>query len=196
MPGKKPSRDQLVGAALDIRYEVWMLLKLSDLILALPPHRQSEEAVEEAESQAYTHTTYAEVSLRGSPGPPLPPENLVVFHNAIIESFTIHARALIDFLYRVPNTRHTDDIFAEHFFDEPATWISSRPQLSRVEVARIKNRVGKEIAHLTYKRQMVDPVDKPWPISEIVETIYAAWRTFLELAPRDLVGPDLARHDD
>jgi hypothetical protein len=42
-----------------------------------------------------------------------------IIGNALLESFTIHARALLDFLY--PENPWPDDVIAEDFFPSPST---------------------------------------------------------------------------
>src|SRR2546426_9248846 len=69
--------------------------------------------------------------------------------NAILESFTVHARALLDFLY----AEHpwSDDIIAEDFFTTPEQWVSVRGDMPP-SLQEVNRRVGKEISHLTYAR--------------------------------------------
>ena len=136
-------------------------------------------------THAEAHVWGVKNSSSGSPS-----ENLTVLHNALIESFAIHARVLLDFFYGVPNPRYQDDLFAEHFFADAKTWHSARPHLSDEDRETIKRRVGKEVAHLTYTRQMVSLEDKPWPISDIVAVIDAAAEEFFETAPKELLHTD------
>jgi hypothetical protein len=68
-------------------------------------------------------------------------------NNAILESFTFHARILLDFLY-AENPR-LDDVIAEHYFDSPANWSAIRPNKSEL-LKGVHKRVGQEVAHLTY----------------------------------------------
>ena len=168
-----------------------MLHKLDELIIALPDHLRSDDEIEEAESVAFTHTTHAEAHVWGviDPSSGSPTERLVVLHNALIESFALHARVLLDFFYGSAKSRNQDDVLAEHFFHDAEIWHAKRPHLSDDDRKLIKRRVGKEIAHLTYARQMVDPEDKPWPITDIVDVIDAAANKFFDLAPMELLRP-------
>jgi len=72
-------------------------------------------------------------------------ENVV--NNALLESFTIHTRILLDFLFAAKP--QLDDVIAEDFFEDPATWHNVRPPKSEI-LETVHKRVGKEIAHLTY----------------------------------------------
>ena len=105
--------------------------------------------------------------------------------NALIESFAIHLRNILDFLYS--DSARKDDIIAEHFFTDPHIWRNARPQKS-AKLDAMHHRVHKEIAHLTYTRQKVTPETKPWPIAEIVSEVMPAFKRFLQLVPPKLLG--------
>jgi hypothetical protein len=83
-----------------------------------------------------------------------------VVYNALIESFTIHARALIHFLY--PKRKEDSDVLAADFFDDAGAWPKICQQEEPIEFGRARERVNKEIAHLTYDRQLVTPDNKRW----------------------------------
>ena len=106
--------------------------------------------------------------------------------NALLESFTIHARALLAFLYPPDNPRKSD-VLAEDFFDDPEEWNRLRPPKAAV-LDQVNTRVGREIAHLTYNRQEGTPEAKKWPIPEIARAIHSVVRLFLQTVPRDRLG--------
>ena len=104
---------------------------------------------------------------------------------ALLESFTIHLRALIDFMW--PTGARPDDVIASDFFPTPAAWAEVAPVLpDALEPA--KTRVGKEIAHLTYARLDVAKEEKPWSHVEMADAMIAALRVFIESAPEDTIG--------
>ena len=185
------ANDGLLRASEDIFYELWMLRRLRDMVLALPDHEVPEDEVREAERSAYTHTTHFEAhfwpSQPSRPNPP--PERFVVEHNALVEAFALHSRVLIEFFYAKPNPKFPDDVHAEHYFSPGSTWRNARPKLSKEDYEGIKNRVGKEIAHLTFARQLVAPEDKPWPISWISGIIDEAATAFVSLVDMNLIHP-------
>jgi hypothetical protein len=110
-----------------------------------------------------------------------------VINNALLESFTIHARILLDFLY--PSGRpKNDDVISDDFFYDPATWTRVRPQKSKM-VQSIHRRVGKEVAHLTYARQGVTSESKPWQFIKIANEVGTVFDRFIEIVPRKLLGP-------
>ena len=107
-----------------------------------------------------------------------------VINNALLESFTIHARVLLDFLYAEPRY---DDVIAEDFFASPELWREARPPKSD-NVKTVHKRVGKEIAHLTYARQDVTPETKGWGFSEIVQAVQPVVDAFLGAVPQEFLG--------
>jgi hypothetical protein len=106
-------------------------------------------------------------------------------NNALLESFTIHARALLDFLYA--EKPKLDDVIAEDYFADPAQWESIRPAKTTT-LQTVHRRVGKEVAHLTYARQEVTPEMKAWPFAQIGQEIISICNLFLRSIPENLVG--------
>jgi hypothetical protein len=83
-----------------------------------------------------------------------------IFHNALVESFTIHARNLMHFLY--PTGKKDDsDVLAADFFDDEGYWLKIRLKEPE-EFGKSRGRVNKEIAHLTYDRLSITPDRKIW----------------------------------
>jgi hypothetical protein len=105
--------------------------------------------------------------------------------NALLESFVIHLRALIDFLYS--DKPRDDDVIAEDYFPNEDKWKKIRPEQS--ETLRLaKRRAGKEIAHLTYTRIEVTSETKPWAFVDISNEICSLFNIFLKNMNRDLLG--------
>jgi len=103
----------------------------------------------------------------------------------MVESFTIHSRALLDFLYsRKP---HGDDVVAEDFFEDPEQWLEKRPDKTEL-LGQVHRRVAKEIAHLTYIRQEITPEEKGWCFLEITNQLKRVIDDFLNLIPKDFLG--------
>jgi hypothetical protein len=109
---------------------------------------------------------------------------------ALLESFTIHTRNLLYFLYS-KNPRE-DDVIAEDFLDDQEIWRSKRPKKSDV-LENIHCRVGKEVAHLTYARYDVifEAEAKPWSISEIASEVDQIFRKFIQLVPPRRLSPEM-----
>jgi len=106
--------------------------------------------------------------------------------NALLESFVIHVRAIMDFLYA--DKPQQDDVIAEDFFSSPEGWTNIRPALSKT-LAQAKRRAGKEVVHLTYARLKVTSETKPWRFVEIAKEVKTVMDAFLENVPREQLGP-------
>ena len=116
-------------------------------------------------------------------------EHDVTIHNALVESFTIHVRVLIDFLW--PVKPRADDVIAGDFFDDSSDWDALRLTFPAVlEPAR--RRAGKEVAHLTYARLDVTPDGKPWPYVEMANAVLSAFHVFARNASASKIGDRLA----
>lgn len=106
--------------------------------------------------------------------------------NAFLESFTIHTRALLQFLF--PKDAKPDDVLAEDYFENPDDWFQLRGELPE-PLTIVNRRVGKEIAHLTYARLDVTPETKGWNIPVIWAALLRVLQAFAKNAPRDRLGP-------
>ena len=94
----------------------------------------------------------------------IPNSNKKIVHDALVESFVLHARVLIDFLYGYPNKDpQKRDIIARDFFDSSNSWPSELPE----DLKEVKKRADKLAAHLTRDRIVQYRSDKGWPITPI-----------------------------
>jgi hypothetical protein len=91
----------------------------------------------------YTAERLAAITMRMTAGTAIDQNE----RNALLESFTVHARCLIDFFWKTPKG---DDASAAHFCPD-GSWERARGTIPD-EVSKVNPRVGKEIAHLTYAR--------------------------------------------
>jgi hypothetical protein len=106
--------------------------------------------------------------------------------NVLLEAFAIHTRCLRDFLFG-ERGRHAMDAFAADFC-APGAWKAIRgevpPALKEVDD---RNRLGREVVHLTYERAAVPAEIKDWPVSDIVREIVEALDAFaVEALPERL----------
>ena len=113
-----------------------------------------------------------------------------IINNAVLESFCVHARAILDFLYN--DDPADNELSALDFVPKATDWIRARPgksaALKEMEVD-LRHRVAKEIGRLTYDRHEGAPERKPWPFMRIAKEVSAALDAFLEIAPEHLLGP-------
>lgn len=108
-------------------------------------------------------------------------------HNALLESFSVHARSVLDVFYPPANTRD-DDVVAQDFLPEGAAWGATCPGLTE-SLANVRVRTGKEIAHLTYARLAVTEDAKPWQFIAILRDLEALVEAFTATVPPENLGP-------
>lgn len=77
----------------------------------------------------------------------------LIVENALLESFGVHSRNLIDFLWLDEPMKHTDAIASDYVDDWKAPAMSER-------LSKVKGRVGKEMVHLSYNRLDVPEDEK------------------------------------
>jgi hypothetical protein len=111
--------------------------------------------------------------------------------NALLESFTIHARNVLKFLYDSEKTAKPDDVLASHFVVSsvnPSTWEQQRPGLVTV-LEEVNSRVNKEIVHLTYAR-LKRRKNKEWRFLELAKEIDSVFKVgTVQQAPTVKINP-------
>jgi hypothetical protein len=105
--------------------------------------------------------------------------------NAQVESFAIHVRSLIDFLYDVK--RFDTDAIASDFV--PDGW---SPPEKPASLDPVKSRVGQEIAHLSYTRIGLNEINRQWPYLQIWNDLGIPLRAFARSASPDLLPTTMA----
>ena len=117
------------------------------------------------------------------------PNNSQFVINTFLESFTIHLRALIYFIWE-PSKVREDDAIAGDYFSSKEHWRKVRPDFPE-ELKPALSRTGKEIAHLTYTRMKVTPETKGWNIGEMTEAMVRALKVFAVDADKNRIGKAL-----
>jgi hypothetical protein len=105
--------------------------------------------------------------------------------NAYLESFTVHVRALTDFLYPKVTARPTD-VQAQHYCSNWPSICGTIPPL--LDDAR--ERVGREIVHLTYRRLDVTPAQKQWFLDHVSQPLEEKLEHFARHADSQLLDPE------
>lgn len=105
--------------------------------------------------------------------------------NAQVESFAINVRVLCDFLYERPQQ---DDVSAGHYIE--GDW---NPTKLTEGLTFVKDRVNKEIAHLTLRRAQLSEEERQWKYATIWGDIATVLRAFVEAASPDLLSDAVAR---
>jgi hypothetical protein len=107
-----------------------------------------------------------------------------VVENALLESYTIHLRNLIDFLF-VKEPRVATDAVAADYFDD-SDWELVELEQSE-HLRRVKGRVGQEIVHLSYNRLAIPEDEKGWQVIGIGGEILSGFVAFAEWVPDESV---------
>ena len=109
--------------------------------------------------------------------------------HAFLESLLIHSRNVFYFLYNDENPKYKDDVLSIHFIqlDE---WNEFRNSQINLEIFKgFRQRIAKEIAHLTYSRLEKNSENIKWDIRFVVPLIKGIDK-FIELAEKDLLHSD------
>lgn len=114
-----------------------------------------------------------------------PSKQDLIVHNALVESFVLHARILIDFLYAPQEGIEIkpDTIIAKDYFVDEK-W----PPTLQDRLKAIRQCAHKLAAHLTYSR--VD-LDKKWQCGELRDDLNRVFKEFQKLVPQELVSAKL-----
>jgi hypothetical protein len=113
---------------------------------------------------------------------PAVPEDFVL-KNALVESFTVHARTLAAFLYPDPKAEpRDDDVVSDHYVKDPVEWRKARGPMPP-ELVTVMRRTGKEIAHLTTKRMPPGDPKKAWIPEAIVQALSTPLKLFATQVP-------------
>lgn len=103
----------------------------------------------------------------------------------LLESFLIHARNLIAFLY---SSGKKDDIWAVDYFTDPVTkWNKVRPKISKL-LDDTRKEAGYRLAHVSYKR--LNGV-KRWEFMKILCNIRLILQKFLCQVQKSKLDPCL-----
>ncbi|MBI4732716.1 MAG: hypothetical protein HY781_11460 [Chloroflexi bacterium] len=115
-----------------------------------------------------------------------------IINNALLESFTIHVRTLLDFLYATEKAK-PDDVIAEDYFQKPEEWHQKRPPKTEL-LQGVHRRVGKEIAHLSYVRLSITQEEKQWHFVKITNDVNSVVNQFASAVPPHLLFPEWKEH--
>lgn len=101
-------------------------------------------------------------------------------NNAALESFTVHARVLLEFFFG--DSPRPDDVVADDFLGGQGKWKKLRGDMPTV-LSDLRTRVGTEVAHLTYARLSVTAETKGWHFVEILQALEGVVGRFLKAVP-------------
>jgi hypothetical protein len=113
-------------------------------------------------------------------GKKFPDELKTVLTNILIESYTIHFRNLVTFLYPTKNVRPSD-VYAYHFYTPKTDWQKIAPVISPT-LEKARGRAHREIGHLTTKRHFGTPQEKHWNFTELLIELVLVLKVFSDSA--------------
>jgi hypothetical protein len=105
--------------------------------------------------------------------------------SALLESYLIHLRNLIDFFYRPKD--HEDDVIAADFFDDPSAWSAT----ISTSLDAAQKRANKELSHLTTKRKSATDPSKRWEVVALFKEIEAVALRFAKAASHKKLHKDV-----
>lgn len=116
-----------------------------------------------------------------------------VVQMALLETFTVECRNLLEFFYATApsNPKRFDDAVALDFFEDTKTWESLRESLLTPELEKAKQRISKETTHLTYSRLSGTPPEKQWNLEQIYKDMAEVARLFIENANPATLHPEV-----
>jgi hypothetical protein len=127
---------------------------------------------------ASKHLGYEVDMLRGTADRLLSGMEEGVAKNAFLESFTVHARALVQFFFGAKS----GDVLADHYVLDVRMWRVARGKLPRA-LKDVADRVGKEIVHLSYGRLVVGPDANNWNVHAVHAALMELCEKFIRHVP-------------
>jgi len=115
-----------------------------------------------------------------------------VVKNALIESFTVHARSLAIFLYPEQAKKRPDDVTSDQYVKDIGQWRKARGAIPPILRTMIQ-RTGKEIAHLTTKRHPPGAPQKAWDPGPIVQEFFEPLKLFADHVPTGRLGVSVSQ---
>jgi len=115
---------------------------------------------------------------------PIKADGLIAWcaNNSVMNSFAMHARNLVDFLYsRSLGSDHPTDIVLQDYVSHLGPQ-SPLPPIT-VLLKSVKTKADKQVAHLTLDRIRYEKVGKGWDTVEIARTIAGAFKAVAPLFP-------------
>jgi len=115
------------------------------------------------------------------------PEDAARLNSALIESFVVHLRNVIDFFYPNPRRLRDTDVIAADFCDS-GVW---QHKVSKT-LKEAHKRADKEMAHLTNARIAGGPPSKDWDFSGLSGELGLVMCCFVKKALRSRLSPKVA----
>jgi hypothetical protein len=115
-------------------------------------------------------------------------EEAKILNSSLIEAFAVHFRNVLDFLYN-DHPRPTDVVAAD--FCASDSWKDARPPLSQFLQGH-RDRMNKQIGHLTTERYTGDAPEKRWPFQDLANAVRPLLTLFVAQARPSALSPRVA----
>lgn len=113
-------------------------------------------------------------------------------NNGLLNTFAVHARNLIDFLYARPRKKdQPTDIIIEDYVDVSALSKALLKISPLLEEAL--NKANKQVAHLTRERITFEKVGKEWKFIEIVQHVHKGLAAIAPHIPSSKISDSLKK---
>lgn len=109
-----------------------------------------------------------------------------LIENALVESFVMHARGLIEFLFADSAKLRDDDGRATMLVRDPDEWKTARGKKSTL-LKTVAQRANKEIAHITFSRKRLTDEAHEWGLGKVYAEVGSVLVAFVPLVPEDHV---------
>ena len=153
------------------------------------PAELRDASVRVIEALEYLHGSYRELERMNAKHIDGDDPSLVAW-DGVLGSWTVNARKLIDFIDGAAHARR-DDILADDFMADDSDWPTAKRGLH--ELDELRQRVGKEIAHLTYPTA---PKAEGWDVGTGTRELARAMTVFVAHAPPEHLAADFAARTD
>jgi hypothetical protein len=112
--------------------------------------------------------------------------------NAAVESFAIHLRNVITFLYNVKGRGSGQHLFADDYVTDRHAYRKARPARSPGSALDrgVVERIHQQVAHLSHARGGYTPEERVWLYDEICQALDPVMRTFLSYVDPAKVSRD------
>jgi hypothetical protein len=118
------------------------------------------------------------------------PDQGLPARNASIESFAIHVRNVVAFLYNLKGRGSGDHHFADDYVTDIGAYRKARPRRPPALERDVVDRIHKQVAHLNYARAGYAPEERLWLYDDICLAFAPVVRSFLSYVDPAKVSPE------
>ncbi len=119
-----------------------------------------------------------------------------IIHDSLLESFSIHARNLVDFLYIHSDKNRQDkasDVIVQDYIAPEAPLRNALPKITGA-LSIVNQKANKQVAHLTHDRISYEQEGKGWNVLGTTMDITAAFRSLAQHFPKSKTSDNFRDH--